>query len=398
MEAVGGRATVTPLELFFDLVFVFALTQVTALMARESTVTVTAVARGTLILTVLWWCWVCYAWLFNVIRADEGVARAAMFGAMGGMFVAAITIPEAFNDLQGGLHGPAVFAACYFVVRAMHILMFWLASRDDPALRGQVMRFVPTMLAGTLLLLIASQTTGTTQTLLWLAALVGDYLGTLMAGTNWRLNSAAHFAERHGLIIIVALGESIVSIGIGVADLPVSWEIIVASGLGLAITGAMWWAYFDITSRITERALTTAQGTRQIMLARNGYSYLHLPMIIGIIMMALGLKMVLSYVAGDDGHTLADPIYGVPLAALYGGAALYLLAHVGFKVCLTGSVSRARLTVVVLLIALTPLVAGLPALATLTVLAAVLVALIAYETVRYAEQRHAIRHDPAHGH
>jgi low temperature requirement protein LtrA len=398
MEAVGEWAAVTPLELFFDLVFVFALTQVTALMARESTVTVTAVVRGALILTVLWWCWVCYAWLFNVVRADEGVARPVMFGAMGGMFVAAITIPEAFNDLPGGLHGPAVFAACYFVVRAMHVLMFWLASRDDPALRGQVLRFLPSMLAGTLLLLIASQTTGTTQTLLWLAALVGDYLGTLVAGTNWRMNSATHFAERHGLIIIVALGESIVSIGIGVADLPVSWEIIVASGLGLAVTGAMWWAYFDITSRITERALTAAQGTRQITVARNGYSYLHLPMIIGIIMMALGLKKVLSYVAGDDGHTLADPIYGVPLAALYGGAALYLLAHVGFKVCLTGSVNHARLTVVVLLVALTPLVAGLPALATLTVLAAVLVALITYETVRYAEQRHAIRHDMANGH
>ncbi|MGH3708903.1 MAG: low temperature requirement protein A [Pseudonocardiaceae bacterium] len=398
VEVGGERASVTPLELFFDLVFVFALTQVTALMAQESAVTVTAVARGTLILAVLWWCWVCYAWLFNVIRADEGVARAAMFGAMGSMFVAAITIPEAFDDLPGGLPGPTVFAVCYFVVRAIHILMFWLASRDDPTLRGQVIRFVPPMLAGTLLLLIAAQTTGTTQTLLWLAALAGDYLGTLVAGTNWRLNSAAHFAERHGLIIIVALGESIVSLGIGVAHLPVSWTIIVASGLGLAVTGALWWAYFDITSRITERALTAAQGPRQIMLARNGYSYLHLPMIIGIIMLALGLKKVLSYVAGDGGHTLPDPISGVPLAALYGGTALYLLAHVGFKVCLTGSVSRVRLTVVVLLVTLTPLIAGLPALATLAVLATVLVALIAYETMRYAVQRHEIRHDTAHGH
>lgn len=122
------------------------------------------------------------------------------------------------------------------------------------------MRFVPTILAGTLLLLIASQTTGTTQTLLWLAALAGNYVGTLVAGTNWRLNSAAHFAERHGLIIIVALGESLVSIGIGAAHLPVSWTIIVASGLGLTVTGALWWAYFDITSRITERALTAAKG------------------------------------------------------------------------------------------------------------------------------------------
>jgi low temperature requirement protein LtrA len=167
MEAVGERAPVTTLELFFDLVFVFALTQVTTLMAQGETVTLVAVARGVLILCVLWWCWVGYAWLCNVVRADEGLARVAMFVAMGGMFVAAVTIPEAFDDFPGGLYGPAVFAVCYFVVRAMHIFMFWLASREDPVLRHQVLRWVPSVLAGTLLLLAASQTTGTAQTLLW---------------------------------------------------------------------------------------------------------------------------------------------------------------------------------------------------------------------------------------
>jgi low temperature requirement protein LtrA len=396
METAGERAPVTTLELFFDLVFVFALTQVTALMARDDTVPVGVVLRGTLILCVLWWCWVGYAWLFNVIRADEGLARVAMFVAMGGMFVAAITIPEAFDDFPGGLYGPAVFAVCYFVVRAVHIFMFWLVSREDPVLRGQILRWVPSVLAGTGLLLAASQTTGTTQTLLWLAALVGDLAGTLLAGTDWRLRSASRFAERHGLIIIVALGESIVSIGIGVVDLPVSWPIIVASMLGLAVAATMWWAYFDVTAMITERALAAAAGARQIALARNGYSYLHLPMIIGIIMMSLGLKKVLGYVGGDDGHTLTDPIYGVPLAALYGGAALYLLAHVGFKVCLTGVVNRARLVVVVLLLALIPAVAALPALVTLAVLTAVLVALIAYETRHHGRTRHEIRHADEH--
>jgi low temperature requirement protein LtrA len=396
METVGERAPVTTLELFFDLVFVFALTQVTTLMAQGETVAVVAVVRGILILCVLWWCWVGYAWLCNIIRADEGLTRVAMFIAMGGMFVAAITIPEAFDDFPGGLYGPVVFAVCYFVVRGMHILMMWLASREDPVLRHQVLRWLPSMLAGTLLLLAASQTTGTAQTLLWLAALVGDYIGTLLAGTDWRLRSASHFAERHGLIIIVALGESIVSTGIGVVDLPVSWPIILASALGLAVTAAMWWAYFDVTAMITERALAAAQGPRQIALARNGYSILHLPMIIGIIMLSLGLKKVLGYVGGDDGHSLADPIYGMPLAALYGGAALYLLAHVGFKMCLTGVVNWARVGVVVLLLALIPLVATLPALVTLAVLAAVLVALIAYETHRFSRMRHEIRHAEGH--
>jgi low temperature requirement protein LtrA len=375
---------------------VFALTQVTAWMSEETSAL--GLLRGALIVMVMWWCWVGYSWLCNVVRADEGVVRVGMFAAMAAVFVQTITIPEAFDDLPGALHGPLVFAYCYFAVRAVHILMFWLASRDDPQLRGQVLRFVPAMLAGTVLLVIASQTTGTTQTLLWVAALLGDYLGTLVGGANWRLRSARHFSERHGLIIIGALGESIVSIGVGVAHMPISWPIIIASALGLAVSGALWWAYFDVTSLVTERALAAADGERQIRLARGGYPFLHLPMIIGVVMMALGLKKVLGYVGGEDGHTLADPIYGVPLAALYGSAALYLLAHVGFKHHLTGSLNVERLVVVALLLVLIPLAAMLPALLTLTVLAVLLCALIAYETHRYAEERRTVRRAAAGEH
>jgi low temperature requirement protein LtrA len=394
MEAVDEKAAVTPLELFFDLVFVFALTRVTDWMADDPTVG--TVVRGLLILTVMWWSWVGYAWIGNVVRADEGIARVGIFAACAAVFVAAITIPEAFDDLPGGLSGPVVFAVAYFCVRAVHLGLFWLASGTDPQLRGQVVRWIPSVLAGTVFLLAASQAHGTAQTLLWLAALVGDYVGTLLAGTAWRLRSPRHFAERHGLIVIVALGESIVSIGIGVAALPVSLPIVVASVLGLAVAGALWWAYFDVTALLAERALAAARGSRQIALARGGYSFLHLPMVVGVIMMALGLKKVLGYVGGDEGHRLADPIYGVPLAALYGGAALYLLAHIGFKAYLTGVVSRGRIVAVVVLLALIPVVAYLPALVTLAVLAGVLCALAGWETRRYAEERDRIRHADGH--
>jgi low temperature requirement protein LtrA len=389
LEAVGERDTASPLELFFDLVFVFALTQVTEFMAEDATAV--DVLRGVLAITVLWWCWIGYAWLCNVVRADQGLMRVGLFAAMAAMFVQAITIPEAFDDLPGGLHGPMVFAFCYFVVRAVHIAMFWVASGDDPQLRGQVLRFLPSMLTGTVLLLIASQTTGTTQTLLWFAALAGDYLGTLAGGSKWRLRSAGHFAERYALIIIVALGESIVATGAGVAHLPVSWPIIGASVLGLVVAGAMWWAYFDVTALVTERALAAADGEHQIRLGRGGYTFLHLPMVAGIVLMSLGLKKVLGYVGGEDGHTVADPIYGIPLAALYGGAVLYLLGHVGFTRYLTGSLNLERLVVVVVLLALIPAVAMLPALVALAVLAAVLAVLIGYETFRYAEQRRQVR-------
>jgi low temperature requirement protein LtrA len=394
MEAVDERAAVTPLELFFDLVFVFALTRVTDWMADDPTLT--AVVRGLLILGVMWWSWVGYAWLGNVVRADEGLMRVGLFAASAAVFIAAVAIPEAFDDLPGGLSGPVVFALAYFCVRAVHLGLFWLVSEDDAQLRGQVVRWIPSVVAGTAFLLAASQAHGTAQTLLWAAALVGDYVGTLLAGTAWRLRSPGHFAERHGLIVIVALGESIVSIGIGVAALPVSLPIIAACVLGLAVTGALWWAYFDVTALLAERALSASRGAHRIALARGGYTFLHLPMVVGVIMMSLGLKKVLGYVGGDEGHRLTDPIHGLPLVALYGGAVVYLLAHVAFKAYLTGAVSRGRILTVAALLALVPAVAHLPALGTLAVLAGVLCALVAWETRHYAEERDRIRH--AHEH
>jgi low temperature requirement protein LtrA len=238
---------VTPLELFFDLVFVFALTQITALMADDPSAR--GLVRGLLILAVLWWSWVGYAWLGNVVRADESVVRLAMIGAMATLFVIALTIPESFEDLPGGLPGPVVFAVGYFAVRLAHLSMFWAAGRTDPGLRRQLVKFTPSVLVGTTMLLIASQLTGTAQILAWVAALIGDLVGTMLAGaTGWRVNSAKHFAERHGLIIIVALGESIVSIGIGVAELPISWPSVGASVLGLVLSAALWWTYFDTKS------------------------------------------------------------------------------------------------------------------------------------------------------
>jgi low temperature requirement protein LtrA len=389
-EAMSEGASVTTLELFFDLVFVFALTRVTDWMAGDSSPG--TLLRGVLILVVMWWSWVAYSWLGNVAKADEGLIRLGMFVAMGAVFVGAITIPEAFDDLPGGLSGPVVFAVAYFGVRLVHMAVYWVCSREDPQLRGQIVRVVPSAVLGTVLLLVASQTGGWVQTALWAGAIVGDYVGTALAGASWRLNSASHFAERHGLIIIVALGESIVSIGIGVAELPISWPIIVAGVLGLTVAGALWWLYFDVVTLRAEHALAAATGERQIRLARDGYTYLHLPMVIGVILMSLGLKKVLLYIGGGEGHSLADPLYGIPLAALYGGAVLYLFAHVGFTWYVLRTANPVRLVVGVVLLAGTPLVAALPAIAALGILAVVLSALVAYEVHHYRELRQRTRH------
>ena len=228
IQAVSEDARVTPIELFFDLVFVFSLTQVTGLISHD--LTVHGLVRGLLVLCLLWWCWVGYAWLGNVLRADEGLGRVAMFGAMASMFVLAVSVPEAFRDRPGGLPGSVVLAIAYLAVRLLHLGIFRLAAAHDPGLRRQLLRFLPSVLGSTVLLLVASQLHGTAQTLTWVAVVVADYAGTILAGASgWRLNSASHFAERHGLIVIIALGESIVATGAGVAAVPISWPIVVAS-------------------------------------------------------------------------------------------------------------------------------------------------------------------------
>ena len=391
---VAEEARVTPIELFFDLVFVFSLTQVTALMGDDPTGR--GVARGMLVLALLWWCWVGYAWLGNVVQAEEGLGRATMFASMAAMFVMALSVPEAFDDLDGGLNGPVVIAFAYLAVRVLHLAIFWMVAgaSEDRGLRRQLIRFTPSLAGGTAILLVASQLTGTAQTLTWLAALLVDYVGTMLGGASgWRLRSASHFSERHGLIVIVALGESIVAIGVGVSDVAISWPIIAGSVLGLVVAGCLWWAYFDVVSIVAERVLRRSEGEERTRLARDAYSYLHLPMVAGIALVARGIEQILHQVGHPIDGELSLGLSLVPLASLYGGVALFLFAHVAFKYRTWGRVTLHRLGVAVLICASIPLAAELPALAALGVLSAVLVAMIAIEAIRYAEAREQVRHE-----
>jgi low temperature requirement protein LtrA len=393
---VAEEARVTPIELFFDLVFVFSLTQVTALMGTD--ISGTKVVRGLLVLALLWWCWVGYAWLGNVVQAEEGLGRAAMFGAMAAMFVMALSVPEAFDDRPGGLAGPVVVAFAYLAVRLLHLGMFWLAARTehDRALRGQLFRFMPSLFGSTTLLLVASQLHGRAQTFTWVGVVVVDYVGVILGGASgWRLRSASHFAERHGLIVIVALGESIVAIGVGVAHFAISWPILLGAVLGLAVAACVWWAYFDVVSIVAERVLRQLQGEERARMARDAYSYLHLPMVAGIALLALGIEQVLVNVGETSNGELTEPLAALPLGALYGGVALFLFAHAAFKYRTWRHVTVRRLVVAVLLLVLMPAAMELPGLAALGLLAAVMIAMIASESIRYAEVREQIRHEDA---
>ena len=370
---------VTPLELFFDLVFVLALTQATTLIAQDPTWE--RMLKGLLVLAVLWWSWCGYAWLTSVVDPEEGAVRLVMFVAMAGFLVAALCVPGAFGSEA------LLFACAYALVRGAHIMLFLLASRYDAALRRSVLGLSGSTALGVGLLFAAALASGGARLGLWGLAIVLDFGGPYLFGAEgWKL-VPGHFAERHGAIIIIALGESIVAIGVG-AKPTIGSGVVAAAVLGMVIAGALWWVYFDVTAIAAARRLASAQpGREQNEIARDSYSYLHFPMIAGVALIAVALKRTLLHV----GH----PLTLVPAVALLGGVALYLLAHVAFRLRNVHSLSTRRLLCALVLLALIPAGVSLPALVTLGIVSAVLCALIAYEALRYAEARDRVRHQLA---
>ncbi len=375
------KESVTPLELFFDLVFVLALTQCTALMAKEPTWE--GLAKAMLILAVLWWSWGGYAWLTSLVDPEEGIVRIAMFGAMAAFLVAALCVPQAFDETA------LLFAIAYAGVRAAHIVLFAIGSRGDANLRASVISLAVSTAIGVGLLVGASFADGLTQGAIWAVAILLDYGGPAFFGVEgWRM-VPSHFAERFGLIVIIALGESIVAIGVG-SDSEVNAGIVAGAVLGVVVCGALWWLYFDVVALVAERRLSkAAPGRERNAIGRDSYGYLHLPMVAGIVLLALGFKKTLGHVG--------EALEIVPATAMLGGTALYLLAHVAFRLRNVHRFSLQRLLCAIALVALIPAALELPALATLGILAALLVVLIVYESVRFAELRDRMRHQVAEG-
>ncbi len=367
---------VTPLELFFDLVFVLALTQCTTLMA--GTPTWLGLLKGLLVLGMLWWSWVGYAWLTSVVDPEEGLVRLVMFMAMAAFLIAALCVPGAFGE------DALLFAIAYGAVRVAHIFLFLLASREDAVLRRSVLGLAGSTAIGAGLILAAAFVSGNLRLSLWGLALLLDAAGPFLFGADgWKL-VPGHFAERHGAIVIIALGESIVAIGVGARE-KIDAGIAVAALFGMVVAACLWWAYFDVTAIAAGRRLArAAEGREQNEIARDSYSYLHFPLVAGIALLAVGLKRTLAHVD--------DPLRLVPAVALLGGTALYLLGHVAFRLRNVGSVSVRRLLCALALLALLPLAAHISALALLGIMSALLVAMTVYEVVRYAEARQRIRH------
>jgi low temperature requirement protein LtrA len=368
---------VAPLELFFDLVFVFALTQVTLLMSNNPTWE--GLGQGVLVLVALWWAWGAYAWLTNYIAADEGLERLLMFAAMGAFLITALAVPEAFGD------DALLFAIAYAAARWLHIFIF--AEANDDVDTGQaIVRLARTALPAPLMLIAAAFLGGTAQAVIWILALAIDFGGPFVFGVRGFQVSAGHFAERFGLIVIIALGESIVAIGAGLEG-EVDAGVVAAAALGLIVACTLWWAYFDWVALDAESRFRRARGDRRATIARDAYSYLHLPMIAGIVLIALGVKKTI----GDVG----EPLKTAPAVALFGGIALYYAGHVGFRYRNTHTLYSGRLVALVVAVALIPVATQVDALVAMALAAALTSAVIAYEVVRYAEARRRIRTEHA---
>jgi low temperature requirement protein LtrA len=370
-QYVEREQRVTPLELFFDLVFVFGFTQVTTVLSDDPTWG--GLGHGLLILAALWWAWAAYAWLTNTVDPGEDAVWGAILVAMAAMFVAALAVPEAFDR-----HG-VVFGVAFLIVNVVWLTLYALAARGDRDLLAAILRNAPSDLAGAALIVAAGFVHDGLRPMLWLAALVVGLFGPLLGGiSGWRVQPA-HFVERHGLIVIIAIGESLIAIGLGARSTEIGAGVIVAAVLGLVVTTSFWLAYFDFFPIRGQQMLADRSGAQRTALARDAYTYLHLPMVAGIVLFAFAMKTTLAHV-GDELDT-------IPALGLCGGPALYLLAYVALRLRVSRTLGRGRLIAAVACALLFPIAVVVPALVALALVAAVWVGFDAYEIIWWREAR-----------
>jgi low temperature requirement protein LtrA len=374
----------TTFEIFFDLVFVFALTRIIAFMAQPPTFL--ALAQGLLLLLLLWFSWSSFVWLGNQARADVGLIRAGTMVAMAALFVAALVTPDAYRHGDDVVDAPLTLAVGYIVVRFLQIVLYLRAAAGDHQLRVTVLLSAVPTGAGAIALILGAVVGGAVaQTLLWvvgfLIGAVGGRIATVFS--PWRLRSPSHFAERHGLVLIIALGESLISAGTGAGRAVTRGPVLVAALLGLSVALCLWLLYFENAAPAGGSVLGRAPGPRRGRVAGDAYSLAHFGLVAGILFADLGIEQVLAHVA----HAPAGAPGGASLGwaattALFGGVAAYLVGRAAFLRLTVGSVPGAQVVATVVALALLPAGRVLPALAALGLLAAFLVVLCGYERLR----------------
>ena len=363
------------IELFFDLVFVFAFTQVTALILEDTSVQ--GFLRSALVLAMVWWAWSAYAWMTNAIDVENSVTRLLMFGAMAAGFFMALSVPDAFQDEAAWL------AVAYFVARVLNSMLYAWGVRDDPGQLRAVARLSPWFVLAAVIALIGGFADADYRAWIWLASLVIDVVGTLLvARADWRV-SPSHFAERYALIVIIALGESIVAIGIGTSDLERDATYALSVVVAFAGVAALWWAYFDFTAVAAERSLRRASAAARGPLARDVFTFFHYPVVLGIIFYAVAAKKTLE-------HPL-DPLSEPGRWALGLGVAAFLCAFALMRFRVLRRIAWERLGAGAVALVVAVSLDGTDSIVTLGVVILVLILSVAVETARLHEIRAALR-------
>ncbi|MFD0782556.1 low temperature requirement protein A [Micromonospora azadirachtae] len=383
---IGEAQRTTPFEIFFDLVFAFAFIRVATFMAGSPTPLV--LAQGLVFLMLLWWPFTTFAWLANQVRPDVGVVRAGLVVVMAAMFVAGLVIPFSWRHGEWPVSEALTVAVAYIVIRTVVYLLNWHMAVSNPRIRAPGFRYAIPIAAGWIPLLLGAVLGGATQTVLWAAAFVIDCLGTTCVSVyspeRLQLRSASHLCDRHGLLLIIALGESLIAVGAGAGSAVTRGPVLIAALLAVANATALWWLYFENAAAPAGQALARRAGHDRVRPAVNAYSLAHFPLIAGIIYLALGIELVLDHLAHHPSqHPAGTPLDWTSTAALFGGPVVYLIGRGLFLRSTVGHVPRAQIVAGGTMLALLPVARILPALAAFGLITAVLAALVCYERIRW---------------
>jgi low temperature requirement protein LtrA len=375
----GVEQRTTSLELFYDLVFVFAVTQVSHLLLRH--LTWEGAGQAALVLLVVWWSWNYTTWVTNELDPESILVRALLIALMLTTLLMAIAIPQAFGDEA------LLFAVSYVVIQVgRHLFLTFVAADPGTVERLRAGRILAWFVAAGVLWIAGGIADGAARTALWLAALALDYGAPLV--TYWvpgreRVDPAlwevgtSHFAERFQLFIIIALGETIAITGATTSELELTTATVTAFALAFLSTAALWWLYFSLVAAIAERRLAMAEN--RTLLARDAYTYLHVVIVAGILLAAVGDEIVIAHPTSE--------LSNAELTVVVWGPALYLLAHVALRLRMTGTVPGRRLTGAVACLAVAAVGLVTPALVVAGLLVAVLVVVIAADTIAAAKRR-----------
>jgi low temperature requirement protein LtrA len=378
----------TSFEIFFDLVFIFALTRVIAFMGHPPTPL--TLAQGLILLLLFWVPWTNYTWLGNQARADLGPVSAGTTLAMAAIFVAALVIPNAWQHGATTAGAPLTLALAYIITTGLHLTLYFYAATGDRQLHTTLTIYATAVALAWIPLVLGAVLGGTAQTLLWAAAFLVNFIGggVLASGVSgWPLRSSSHFTERHGLVLIIALGESLISVGVGAGAAVTRAPVLVAALLAFTLTVCLWWLYFKSSAPAAGKSLAKASAKRRNQAAVNAYSWAHIALIAGVIYIALGIEQVFAHLTHDrPPHAAGTPLDWNSAVALYGGAVLYLIGRVTFLRFTVGSTPLGHLVAPGVALLLLPAARILPPLAALGLLTAFLAVLVLYEWLGGREQ------------